>query len=105
MMKKVKVSKDAAIDLEEAALWYEHEQEGLGKRFIDAFENAIQVLREPNPPLTPVLGEAAELGAMKLILHRFPFSLITIEFDQTIAVVALAHHARKPNYWADRITP
>jgi toxin ParE1/3/4 len=105
MIKEVKVSKDAEMDLEEAAIWYEHEQEGLGSRFIDAFENALQVLKEPNPPLTPVLGDAAALGAMKLILHRFPFSLITIEFNQTITVVALAHHARKPSYWAERITP
>jgi plasmid stabilization system protein ParE len=105
MMRKVKVSKEAEMDLEEAATWYEHEQEGLGTRFIDAFESAIQVLKEPNPPLTPVLGEAAELGAKKLILHRFPFSLVTIEFDQSITVVALAHHSRKPSYWAGRITP
>jgi hypothetical protein len=34
MMKEVKVSKDAEMDLGEAAIWYEHEQEGLGSRFI-----------------------------------------------------------------------
>lgn len=104
MIRTVKVSKAAEIDLEEAAAWYEHQQEGLGSLFINAFESAIQVLKEPNPPLTPVLGEAAELGAKKLILHRFPFSLVAIEFDQTTTVVALAHHARKPSYWAGRIT-
>jgi hypothetical protein len=67
-VREVKVSKEAALDLEEAAAWYEHEQAGLGTRFIDAFESAIQVLREPNPPMTPVLEDAAALGAKRLIL-------------------------------------
>ena len=70
----VKVSKEAAVELEEAAAWYEHEETGLGSSLIDAFEHAIQLLREPYPPLTAVLGNAASLGAKKLILHRFPIS-------------------------------
>lgn len=105
MILNVKVSKEAARELEEAAAWYEMEQAGLGNRLIDAFEHAIQLLREPNPPLTPVQGEAARLGGKKLILHRFPFSLITVQFEQTINVVAFAHHSRKPGYWMDRISP
>jgi hypothetical protein len=102
---KVKVSKEAAQELEEAAVWYENEQDGLGDRFIDAFEDAVQLLRELNPPLTPVDGEAASLGGKKLILHRFPFSLIIVEQSQILIVVALAHHSRKPGYWSDRINP
>lgn len=102
-MINVKISKEAALDLEEAAIWYEHEQEGLGARFVEAFENAIQILKEPNPPLTPVPGNAASLGAKQLILHKFPFSLIIIEFGGTLTVVAVAHHSRKPGYWSGRI--
>jgi hypothetical protein len=104
-MVKVQVSKEAAREIEEAAAWYENEQAGLGASFIDAFEAAIQLLREPNPPLTTVEGEAAAHGGKKLILHRFPFSLITVEQNHIIIVVALAHHSRKPGYWTDRINP
>ena len=100
----VKVSRDAALELEEAAAWYEAEEPGLGERLIDAFEHATQLLREPNPPLIPMTGHAASLGARKLILHRFPFSLITIQNHQTLTVVAFAHHARKPGYWRMRVT-
>ena len=102
---EVKVSREAAIELEEAAIWYEKEQAGLGMRLIDAFEHAVQLLREPNPPLTPILGRAASLGGKKLILNRFPFSLIAVQFNQMITVVALAHHSRKPGYWMKRINP
>lgn len=104
-MPKVKVHPEAAQELEEAAAWYESEQLGLGARLIEAFDHALALLSEPNPPLTPMLGQAAQLGAKKLILHRYPFSLVTIRASDTIIVVALAHHARRPGYWHSRVYP
>jgi toxin ParE1/3/4 len=37
--------------------------------------------------------------------RKFPFSIIYhIEFDlQTIFIVAIAHHKRRPDYWVKRI--
>lgn len=102
---EIEIGKEAAAELEEAAAWYEQEQAGLGFGLVNAFENAVRLLREPNPPLTPVLGEAASLGAKKLILHRFPFSLVIVQSRQKIIIVALAHHARRPGYWTERIAP
>ena len=102
---QVKVSREAATEFEEAVFWYEQEEVGLGRRLTDAFEQAIKLLEEPNPPLVPVSYKAAAAGARQLILHRFPFSLITIEKDRTIIVVAFAHHSRKPGYWRRRVTP
>ncbi len=100
---KIKVSKEAAVELEEAAAWYEKEEAGLGAKLIDAFEHAVQLLREPNPPMTFMSGHAASLGAKKLILHRFPFYLVVIQSNKSIVVVALAHHARRPSYWSERV--
>lgn len=102
---EVKVSKEAARELEEAALRYEGEKAGLGERLITAFEHAVQLLKEPNSPLTPVYGDAARLGARKLILHRFPFSLIVVQYNKAIIIVAFAHHSRRPGYWVKRINP
>ncbi len=102
---KVKVSTDATEELIEAAAWYELEVPGLGDQLIDTFEQATIRLSEPNPPLVPTIGEAANLGAKRLILQRFPFSIVTIANSQAITVVAFAHHSRKPGYWHERITP
>lgn len=102
---KVRVSREAGQELEEAVSWYEHEEAGLGSRLLNAFEQAIRLLNEPNPPLVPTCHKAAEVGARQLILHRFPFSLITIERHETIIVVAFAHHSRKPGYWRNRTQP
>ena len=102
---KVTVSKEAAEELIEAAAWYELEVPGLGEQLIDSFELAIDLLSQPNPPLVPVVGQAARLGAKRLILQRFPFSLITVVREQTTTVIAFAHHSRKPGYWRDRALP
>lgn len=102
---RVRVSREAATELEEAASWYEQEEVGLGERLINAFEQAIELLEEPNPPLVPVTHNAAESGAKQLLLHKFPFSLVAIERNQAIIVVAFAHHSRKPGYWQRRLAP
>ena len=101
-MKPVKIGKEAAQEFQEAAAWYEQEQEGLGERFIAAFEHALQLLNEDNPPLTPVSGKAGAKGARKLILHKFPYSIIMYELPASMVVVALAHHSRKSGYWKSR---
>ncbi|MEX1197402.1 MAG: type II toxin-antitoxin system RelE/ParE family toxin [Pseudohongiellaceae bacterium] len=101
---QVKVSTEATEELMEAAAWYEREIPGLGEQLIDAFEQATAKLGEPNPPLVPLLGEAARLGAKRLILQSFPFSLVTVGNRRIITVIALAHHSRKPGYWHDRVT-
>lgn len=100
---KVKVSTEATAELTEAAVWYELEVPGLGEQLINSFEQATITLSKPNPPLVPAIGEAAKLGAKRLILQRFPFSLVTIADNKTIMVVAFAHHSRKPGYWCDRL--
>lgn len=101
---KVKVSTEATEELMEAAAWYELVVPGLGNQLIDTFEQATIRLSEPNPPLVPLIGEAAKLGAKRLILQRFPFSILAIANNQVITIVAFAHHSRKPGYWHERLT-
>ena len=103
-MHTVQVTAEAAEELEEAAAWYEKEQPGLGAKLLDEFERALELLREEMPPLTPVHGEAAGRGAKRILLHRFPFSIITVEQSGSFIIVAVAHQARKPGYWRGRLS-
>lgn len=102
-MAKVRISRDAAEELNEAVQWYEHESPGLGGRLLDAFEHAIGFLRGKIPPLLPLQASARTLEARRIILRRFPFSLIVIHRFNEYIVIALAHHSRKPDYWQERI--
>ena len=102
-MRRVRVSAEASREFQEAADWYEGETPGLGFRLIDAVEHAIELLREDFPPQTSGPDDAGHRGAKRLILHRFPFSIITIEQDGEFVVLALAHHSRRPDYWKNRL--
>ena len=102
-MTRLRVDARAAEELAEAARWYENESEGLGVKFLDAFEHALEILREDPTPLSVIPGDASKLGAKRLLLHRFPFSLVVVERKNETVVVAIAHHARRPGYWTDRL--
>lgn len=48
-------------------------------------------------------GETLAAGLRRILLHRFPFSLVySIEAD-LILVIAIAHHGRRPGYWQSRV--
>ena len=102
-MTRVRVSAEASEELEQAAAWYEEQSPGLGANLVDAFEHAIDLLREESPPLVTMGGQSGRRGAKRLLLHRFPFSVVTIEVGDERVVIALAHHARRPDYWRDRL--
>jgi len=88
----------ATEELDDAALYYDQEQPGLGDRFLAAVEHAsIQVGR------TPMLYPAGQRGIRRCLLRRFPYVLLySVEADY-IYVIVVAHQHRKPGYWHDRL--
>jgi toxin ParE1/3/4 len=101
-MKRIRFSKEAAEEFKQAVNWYETECKGLGTRFYNSVDSAFQLLKEDSPPLVPIYGNAGVKGAKRLLLNRFPFSLIVLPTDDEIIILAVAHHHRRPNYWANR---
>ena len=102
-MRRIRVDSQAAQELEEAAAWYDTESPGAGGRLLDAFENALTLLREDPLPLVRVPGEAGALGARRLLLHRFPFDIVVVEEGDALVVIAVAHQSRRPGYWMERL--
>jgi hypothetical protein len=90
----------AEEEMIEASLFYEAATEGLGNDFLTDVQFGIDSARQH-----PQLGHTVGGGLRRLLLHRFPFSLIySIEAD-AILVVAVAHYGRRPGYWKNRVTP
>ena len=102
-MTRVRLSREAAAELEEAARWYELQSPGLGGKLLNAVEQTLDLLQGATPPLLPVPGPAGARGAKRMILRRFPFSIVIVERNGEHIVVAFAHHARRPGYWRDRL--
>ena len=81
----------------EAALFYETANAGLGDDFLDDIQHAINTIRE-----RPELGAKVAFGFRRMLVRRFPFSIVYgIESGQ-IVVVAVAHQRRRPGFWKGR---
>ncbi len=103
MSRTIRLLESAVIEAAEAAAWYEGQQPGLGSQFQEALESALDLIEERIVPLVPVPGEPGRAGLSRLVLRRFPFSVIVRESENETVVVAFAHHARRPGYWKDRL--
>jgi plasmid stabilization system protein ParE len=88
--------RSAARELEEAADFYDIEQPGLGTEFVDAVYKALGDLLEFPKSCPVLLGETR-----RLVLERFPYSVLYWVDGDTLAVSAIAHHRRRPGYWED----
>ncbi len=94
----VRLSRAAYLELREAREYYEHEQSGLGQRFLDDVEHARErILQLPLGwhPLSPNLRRCR--------LRHFPYGLIYRVHRDVIEIIAVAHLHRAPEYWRNRI--
>ncbi|MGH7572646.1 MAG: type II toxin-antitoxin system RelE/ParE family toxin [Gemmatimonadota bacterium] len=87
----------ARLEFLEAVDFYEARTPGLGADFIDEIERAVG-----NITANPRAGLPLEGNTRRVLLRRFPFSLIYEAQGDQALVVAVAHHSRKPGYWRDR---
>jgi len=71
---------------------------GLGDRFIAEIERIVEVLCDQ-----PHIGQSVGEELRRIILARFPYSLIYSIESERIWVIAVAHHRRRPGYWQERI--
>jgi plasmid stabilization system protein ParE len=85
-------------ELEEAADFYDLESPGLGMRFGDAVKDVIENLLEFSESCPVRLGETR-----KLVLARYPYSILYRIDGGRVVVSAVAHQSRRPGYLGDRI--
>lgn len=89
----------AKQDIREAALWYNSNQKGLGKRFIAQVRQKVKFIRE-NPEAVAVRYDSVRTA----VLEVFPFMLhYTIEKDKKLVVVSAVYHTSlNPDKWSKR---
>ena len=87
----------AAADVEEAALWYESQETGLGVQFLDAFRATMESIAE-NPKQYGI----AYRDTRRALIRRFPYGIYyRLERDRVL-VVARMHGRRQPTRWQSR---
>ena len=78
----------------DAALFYESAAPSLGHDFLDDLQHAIDTVRE-----RPELGTPVAHGFRRILVRRFPYSLIYAVEAGHVVVVAVAHQRRRPELW------
>ena len=98
MIKLVRFDDEAAEELEMAAEWYETRRVNLGTDF-------LAVVRVADRPKTWPLARDVpqELNVRRFVLPRFPYSIVYVELDTEIRVLAVAHSSREPGFWRSRL--
>ena len=86
------------LEVEEAAAFYDGKQAGLGREFKKELREAYDAIRE-----FPNRGVRVGDGIQRLLLTRFPYSIIYVIRGKAIVVVAVAHFSREQNYWRERL--
>ena len=103
MSGRIIVLEEAEDELIEAQKWYDRQRQGLGREFREAIDEAIQRLVKAPLAASPILNIPAYINARRVIVKRFPYSIIFIEHEDDLWVVAFARQHRRPGYWRERL--
>ena len=90
---------DAAEEIEESRAWYRARNPAVETSFLAELDHAIAQIAE-GPQRWPKYLH----GTRRYLLPKFPYSLIYFVERDALNIVAVAHHRRRPGYWAARIT-
>lgn len=88
----------ALQELQEAILFYEGRRLGLGRRFRSAMDAGLNEICE-QPNRFPV---EALPNIKRHRVRRFPYWIFFREKQDSIQVLAIAHHRQRPQYWIKR---
>ena len=103
MSRNLVVEPEAAEELTSATVWYEESGTGLGAALVAEVDESIERLLYLDAVGTPVRGVLSHLDVRRVLLPRFPYSVVFIEHADQLHILAFAHHKRRPGYWRGRI--
>lgn len=96
-MKPVAFHPDALQELTDEALYFGSISLPLGTRFVAAVEEALALACE-----FPGIGSPYRHRTRRVFPKKFKFSVVYVERQSDLYVVAIAPFSRKPGYWRER---
>jgi toxin ParE1/3/4 len=91
---------DAADEYVDAARWYGERSATVHDSFVTEIERGFRLI-VAFPNRWPRCGRRHR----RVLVRRFPYSVVYLEKGGRLWIVALAHAKRKPFYWAKRTIP
>jgi len=89
---------EAREDFRDAIIWYRGHSPRAAAEFRVTVAEAIRRISE-----APARWPEYSYGTRRLVLARFPFSIVYLDHLDAVQIVAVAHDKRKPGYWKGRV--
>jgi hypothetical protein len=96
-MKLLQFHPAAESEMAEAALWYETQQTGLGKRFLASVQETLNRV-EIDPQLYPFVDD----DVRRCLIKTFPYGVLFRVHEDCVVIMAVMHLHRAPDYWKGR---
>ena len=102
---KLQLHPEAEDEIFHEAAYYEAARVGLGDDFLEHVQRWFDVVLE-NPHVWPQYVELPGLDSpiRRVVLDRFPHSIVYQAFPERVQVLAVAPAKRRPFYWLNRAT-
>ncbi|MBI5543564.1 MAG: hypothetical protein HY901_06720 [Deltaproteobacteria bacterium] len=94
---------EALDEYEDAVVYYESCEEGLGTRLACEVDEAIALVMELPEAAPEVANVPPQLGLRSVLLQSFPYKLVYVTRDETLLIVAIFHIRRRPGFWTRRL--
>lgn len=96
-MKRLRLTPEAELDLDEAHLWYHRQAPGLAADFLAAVNTCLASIRRQ-----PEAYALVDATMRRALLRRFPYAIFYEVERVEIVVYAVFHGARDPRTWRRR---
>jgi hypothetical protein len=82
----------------EASLFYARRSDGLGERFLEEFDRAINAIEA-----APLRWRSVEGEVRRYMMRRFPYGIYYRCEGDELRILVVKHHKRNPDYGKDRL--
>jgi toxin ParE1/3/4 len=89
---------EAREEFRDAVRWYRARDRRASSKFRVTVSSAIRVIGEAPQRWPEYLH-----GTRRVVMQRFPFSVVYLDDPDSITIVAITHGKRRPGYWKDRV--
>lgn len=99
MSYEIHARRAAELDIAEAQVWYESQQNGLGGEFRAEISSVIDRLSE-----TPFIYQRVHRDVRRAIVRRFPYLIWYRIVGESVIVLACTYAGRNPRYVKARLS-
>lgn len=93
-MTPVRLEPEARQDILDAWQWCEQRRPGLGGEFVDAVDDALELISAQ-----PLSFSVVHYGVRQALVRRFPYSICYVVDGPAVYVIAVLHASRGEDPW------